>query len=88
MEPKNLLGLKSSKFFGSIDWVSDQDVVETRRHHDLGLANLGTRDSRGAGIDLKPGDLRHLVGLGVGPKANAGVATSLGHLSDIDFDAI
>jgi hypothetical protein len=80
--------LESSELLRTQDWVRDQDVVETRLHHDLGLADLGARDSRRTTVNLKPSDLRHLVGLGVGPQTHPGVATSLSHFRDIGFDAI
>ena len=54
------------------DGRGDEDAVEARRGHDLGLAHGGAAQADRAGRELAAGDLRRLVRLDVGPQLAAG----------------
>ena len=65
------------------DQVGDQDVVDPRGGHDLGLGDLGHRDPDGARPPQDVGDRRALERLGMGTPGHAAVPEVAGHPIDI-----
>jgi hypothetical protein len=80
--------LQTDKLFRPIDRVGNQDVVKSRGDHHLGLADFGARNARRARVYLESRNLRHLVGLRMRSKSNAGVAGALGHFGDVVLDNV
>ena len=68
--------------------IGDQQVVEAGVGHHLGLAQLGAGDPGGTGLDLHPGDLGRLVGLGVGAEPDPGPAGDGGHLGQVRLQRV
>ena len=65
------------------DQVCDQDVVDPRGGHDLGLGDLGHRDPDGARTPEKMGDRRALERLGVRTPGHSALSKVTGHPIDI-----
>ena len=70
------------------DGVGDEEVVEAGVGEDLRLADLGDGEPPRARGALKAGDLRALVGLGVGTQPHARVAGPAGHSGDVALEHV
>jgi hypothetical protein len=68
--------------------VRDEDIVDPRSRHHLGLADLGDGDATRSAVELKPGDLRRLVGLRVGAERDVGIPRGAGHPIEVRLEAV
>ena len=66
----------------------EQDVLEARVGHDLGLAELLAGDPDRSGLELEPGELGQLVGLDVRPQRDPVLVAVRLHPGDVPLDRV
>ena len=70
------------------DGRGDEDAVEPRSGHDLGLAHGRAAQADGAGCELTAGDLRRLVRLDVRPQLAARVGHGVRHRLEVRLERV
>ena len=70
------------------DEMSDQDIVDPGRGHDLGLGDLGHGDADRAGLAEQVRDRRALERLRMRPPAHLPGSEVIGHLPDVEVQVV